>query len=687
MYRLTSVSGGSFELVRADDFKCPALTPTTTERRLRARYFSQDTLNRAVHRDNNTVDVKLRLVLRKFDFIVVNSRSLNREWKLASMKSYKNISKYDCCPNDTFSWVSFEFMLQRHPGGYSSTVVMPAVVLVLLTLLTFWMDPTEMDRLILATVDVVSHILFLQHLGHLLPANGDQTPLIIATARADDFQCPDNSTAITRLKSHVFCNYDPYIRPVRLYNETVDVRLRLVLKKIHFDEKRDTVHVYSLFGLIWTDYHLLWNPAEYENIEELRVSSYSLWTPDIGVYTSADETSFTPYMRPTICIVHSDGKVNCVPPSRHTASCSADLTRWPYDTHTCDLVLGSWTHTGEKVNISLMKPSIYLHDYNMNREWELVSMTSYRESGRFPCCPNDTYPAVIFQIVLQRHSGSYTAIVVAPAIVLILMTLVTWMKGDQSDRMIFAITDVFAHFLFLQYLGNILPPNGDSSPLIEEQPSTSTRAIARIVGTSKSSVWRILHGQQLYPYHPTRVHGVGPADFVPRVQFCQWLLNQCLHQPNFLNHVFFSDEAQFTRDGWFNCRNSHVWADENPNVTVVGYHQARFSVDVWACIIGDHLIGPFLLPPRLNGPFCKVVLERIIPTLLEDVPLIVRRQMWVQHDGAPAHFSIVSQDYLDGRWIGRGGPVPWPSRSPDLTPLDYFVWGHVEKPDLRYACR
>ncbi|XP_023726365.1 neuronal acetylcholine receptor subunit alpha-2-like [Cryptotermes secundus] len=289
---------------------------------------------------------------------------------------------------------------------------------------------------------------------------------LVATARADDFQCPDNSTAITRLKSHVFCNYDPYIRPVRLYNETVDVRLRLVLKKIHFDEKRDTVHVYSLFGLIWTDYHLLWNPAEYENIEELRVSSYSLWTPDIGVYTSADETSFTPYMRPTICIVHSDGKVNCVPPSRHTASCSADLTRWPYDTHTCDLVLGSWTHTGEKVNISLMKPSIYLHDYNMNREWELVSMTSYRESGRFPCCPNDTYPAVIFQIVLQRHSGSYTAIVVAPAIVLILMTLVTWMKGDQSDRMIFAITDVFAHFLFLQYLGNILPPNGDSSPLI-----------------------------------------------------------------------------------------------------------------------------------------------------------------------------------------------------------------------------
>ena len=26
------------------------------------------------------------------------------------------------------------------------------------------------------------------------------------------------------------------------------------------------------------------------------------------------------------------------------------------------------------------------------------------------------------------------------------------------------------------------------------------------------------------------------------------------------------------------------------------------------------------------------------------------------------------------RWIGSWGPVPWPAWSPDLTPLDYFLW-------------
>jgi len=30
------------------------------------------------------------------------------------------------------------------------------------------------------------------------------------------------------------------------------------------------------------------------------------------------------------------------------------------------------------------------------------------------------------------------------------------------------------------------------------------------------------------------------------------------------------------------------------------------------------------------------------------------------------------------RWIGRDGPTPWPPRSPDITPLEFFLWGYVK---------
>ena len=30
------------------------------------------------------------------------------------------------------------------------------------------------------------------------------------------------------------------------------------------------------------------------------------------------------------------------------------------------------------------------------------------------------------------------------------------------------------------------------------------------------------------------------------------------------------------------------------------------------------------------------------------------------------------------RLIGKGGPIPWPARTPDLNPLDYFLWGYLK---------
>jgi hypothetical protein len=30
------------------------------------------------------------------------------------------------------------------------------------------------------------------------------------------------------------------------------------------------------------------------------------------------------------------------------------------------------------------------------------------------------------------------------------------------------------------------------------------------------------------------------------------------------------------------------------------------------------------------------------------------------------------------RWIGRDGPTPWPPRSLDIIPIDFFLWGYVK---------
>jgi len=34
---------------------------------------------------------------------------------------------------------------------------------------------------------------------------------------------------------------------------------------------------------------------------------------------------------------------------------------------------------------------------------------------------------------------------------------------------------------------------------------------------------------------------------------------------------------------------------------------------------------------------------------------------------------------LPDHWIGKGGVINWPARSPDLNPLDFFVWGFLKR--------
>ncbi|CAK1587633.1 unnamed protein product [Parnassius mnemosyne] len=53
---------------------------------------------------------------------------------------------------------------------------------------------------------------------------------------------------------------------------------------------------------------------------------------------------------------------------------------------------------------------------------------------------------------------------------------------------------------------------------------------------------------------------------------------------------------------------------------------------------------------------------------------------WVfQQDSAPAHRAKSTQDWLAAREIDFIRHEDWPSSSPDLNPLDYKIWQHLEE--------
>jgi hypothetical protein len=72
----------------------------------------------------------------------------------------------------------------------------------------------------------------------------------------------------------------------------------------------------------------------------------------------------------------------------------------------------------------------------------------------------------------------------------------------------------------------------------------------------------------------------------------------------------------------------------------------------------------------------------LMPKLQQDVT----RGFILQQDGAPSHFHYSVTTYLSHLvpvWIGRREPITWTPRSPDLTLLDFCLWGYA-KHCLRY---
>ncbi|GBM98898.1 hypothetical protein AVEN_1210-1, partial [Araneus ventricosus] len=134
-----------------------------------------------------------------------------------------------------------------------------------------------------------------------------------------------------------------------------------------------------------------------------------------------------------------------------------------------------------------------------------------------------------------------------------------------------------------------------------DRPDISRREVSRAVSVSHSIVWGVLRDEGLHPYHIQQVQALILADYAPRVEFARWFLQQLAAQPDFSAHVLFTDECTFTREGISNTHNHHALASSNTQDTRPHAYQKRFSVNVWVGIVGDHLIGPYLLLFRLDG--------------------------------------------------------------------------------------
>lgn len=221
--------------------------------------------------------------------------------------------------------------------------------------------------------------------------------------------------------------------------------------------------------------------------------------------------------------------------------------------------------------------------------------------------------------------------------------------------------------------------------VVHSQQSTSH--VAAICDVSATTVKKFLKRNKFHPYKMKILHQLIEDDPDRRIEFCEVMTQTIARNPSYLRNICFSDECTFYLNGFVNRQNVRYWCDENPHVFREGHTQFQQKLNVWIGILGDHIVGPLFIDGNLTGELYLNMLENLIHPLIVEIaennPNEFDMDITFQQDGAPPHFSRQVRNYLDAtytrRWIGRRGPTEWPPRSPDLTPLDFFCGGILNR--------
>ncbi|GBM61490.1 hypothetical protein AVEN_163881-1 [Araneus ventricosus] len=208
------------------------------------------------------------------------------------------------------------------------------------------------------------------------------------------------------------------------------------------------------------------------------------------------------------------------------------------------------------------------------------------------------------------------------------------------------------------------------------------RSIARrslALGIPKTTIQNVLHKRlRLHANKIQLRHDIKPEDKPKRVEFATFILLKIDDEESFLNRILFRDEATFHFNGCVNHYNCRIWGSQQP-IETHQYFRGSPKVNVWCGLLFDRVVGPsFFTGPSITGNIFQDLLETYVFPQIDDLEAVTGNNIVFMQKGAPPHFSLSLYEALHERfpntWIGcPNGPILWPARDPDLTPLDFFL--------------
>ncbi|XP_071796431.1 neuronal acetylcholine receptor subunit alpha-10-like [Asterias amurensis] len=254
--------------------------------------------------------------------------------------------------------------------------------------------------------------------------------------------------------------------PVLNSSQPLNVTLRVLIKQIvEFDETRQQLTLDIWRKLAWKDEYLVWNPDDYNGLQEIFIIPSDVWTPRLVL---PENVRFGFTSEPTIEInVQPGGHVNWYTPSMLRVTCKVNVLKFPFDTQQCNLTFMFWNYDVSRLDL------FYFDDFDANQDvfssngvWQLLRVDPHRYEKKYNCC---AYPfaKVVYTLTLERASNFYILSILVPSVLLTMITVMVFcMPPESGEKISLGMSNLLAFILFQQLISGNMAPQGDETPIL-----------------------------------------------------------------------------------------------------------------------------------------------------------------------------------------------------------------------------
>ncbi|XP_011308124.1 neuronal acetylcholine receptor subunit alpha-5 [Fopius arisanus] len=282
----------------------------------------------------------------------------------------------------------------------------------------------------------------------------------------EDFNCKiiEEDTPLYQLKRHLFCDYDPQIRPGDASKNATEVHITVIPEYVQFMSHSSSMKLHSWLIVHWIDPFLTWKPDERDKIKEIAVRGNEIWFPEVYTMDPSDEDIGR--VTDASCRLAYNGAIICIPSITYIVPCVPDYTYWPWDTHNCTLQLGAWGHSDQDITFG-EDTGLVIDRYRGTDQWKISLPLMNITTRTSKLSGNATFPIFTVSVLLTRTQTVLKSVFVTPVIILTVMTMtILWLRPGSTERLILCCLNLLGHLLVLRNLHWKVPSTGRTVPNI-----------------------------------------------------------------------------------------------------------------------------------------------------------------------------------------------------------------------------